>query len=139
NVAMTTGALRPAKRNKRVDLGDPSVLAWAKRNPFERDENGDPVDAPSGTLRAALLPGGDIDLDHPAALLFVARCGRDDVVDLVIARRKAEAQLEALDASDASPAKVRAARQRIAHVEARLDELITNPSPAPSRRTRTRK
>ena len=55
-----------------VDLAHPSVLAFMAARPFERTASED-IEAPPGFLTPATV-GDEIDVDHPVARIFLARC-----------------------------------------------------------------
>jgi hypothetical protein len=66
------GLAAAVTRTRRIDITHPVALALFARNPFKRDAKGDPI-APNFDLSPACV-GDDIDVDHPIARVFLARC-----------------------------------------------------------------
>jgi hypothetical protein len=76
-LAATRGELAAAVTSSgRLDLAHPAALAFMAGRPFARKRDGDPVipDIGGQGYLAAARVGDDVDLEHPIARCFLARC-----------------------------------------------------------------
>lgn len=61
-------------KHGRIDIGHEAALQFAASHPYRSNRKGDPIGVPRGFLAPAVLPDDMIDVAHPNALHYLARC-----------------------------------------------------------------